>query len=274
MVAHQSATQRQVYCDHLEHDRTFQILMQRKVPTMRVEPLTSIEKETLAMEYLAQFGKTLDSKQLQQLSVAPQTSNPLFLRAVLEELRVHGVFEEISDRIEHFLKAKNLALLYTLILERMEKDFGRNLVQDSLAFLWTSRRGLYESELLELLSLSRIAFTPFFSAIQESLVSRQGLLNFFHDYLRQAVESRYLSRPEEKRQYQDRLAKYFEKSTNVERKSDELPWLLYRMQEWARLKACLTDLQVFLQLYNPSRKYELKSFWLPIQSTYHIPDKV
>lgn len=191
---------------------------------MKVEPLTPLEKESLMLEYLAQFGKSLDSKQTQRLSIAPQTSNPLFLRAVLEELRVHGVFEEISSRIDHYLSAQNVAQLYTLILERMEKDFSLSLVKDTLALLWLSRRGLYESEILELLSTSRLAFSPFFSAIQESLVSRQGLLNFFHDYLRQAVETRYLSTPSEKRKYQEQLVKYFETNLNIDRKSDELPW--------------------------------------------------
>lgn len=71
-----------------------------------------------------------------------------------------------------------------------------------MSLIWVSRRGLYESEILDLLGVSRMVFSPFFFAIQESLVSRSGLLNFFHDYLRQAVEARYLNSID--------LKKYFE----------------------------------------------------------------
>lgn len=31
------------------------------------------------------------------------------------------------------------------------------------------------------------------------------------------------------------------------------------MNEWERLKNCLTNLDIFLKLYNKRRKYELKS---------------
>lgn len=36
-----------------------------------------------------------------------------------------------------------------------------------------------------------------------------GLLNFFHDYLRQAVEKRYLPNIQQQQRYQNRLAQYF-----------------------------------------------------------------
>jgi nephrocystin-3 len=73
------------------------------------------------------------------------------------------------------------------------------MVQDTMSFLWVARRGLYESEMLDLVGVSRMTFSPFFFAIQESLVSRAGIYNFFHEYLRQAVELRYLPDPSDKR---------------------------------------------------------------------------
>jgi hypothetical protein len=56
-----------------------------------------------------------------RICTAPQTKNALFLRALLEELRLHGVFEEISKRIEYYLEAQSVSELYEKILSRMEK---------------------------------------------------------------------------------------------------------------------------------------------------------
>lgn len=51
---------------------------------------------------------------------ARQTQNPLFLRALLEELRMHGVFEEINAKIAFYLAAQDVAQLYEKILARLE----------------------------------------------------------------------------------------------------------------------------------------------------------
>lgn len=83
--------------------------------------LLLFKKKKKKSEYLALFGKSLDPSQLQQICLASQTQNPLFLRAMLEELRLHGVYEEINKKIEHYLKASSVSQLYELILQRLEK---------------------------------------------------------------------------------------------------------------------------------------------------------
>jgi hypothetical protein len=65
-----------------------------------MEPLTPAQKRQIAKEYLALFGKSLDSRQSELIANAPATANPLFLRVLLEELRVHGVFEELNAKIQ------------------------------------------------------------------------------------------------------------------------------------------------------------------------------
>ena len=58
---------------------------------------------------------------ISRICTAPQTKNALFLRALLEELRLHGVFEEISNKIEYYLESQSVSELYERILTRMEK---------------------------------------------------------------------------------------------------------------------------------------------------------
>lgn len=52
-------------------------------------------------------------------------------------------------------------------------------------------------------------WSPFYLSLFENLVNRDGILNFFHDHLRQAVEKEYLNTPEAKRVCYLKLADFF-----------------------------------------------------------------
>lgn len=52
-------------------------------------------------------------------------------------------------------------------------------------------------------------WSPFYLSLEENLINRNGLVNFFHDHLRQAVESRYLPTDEDKRKKYLELANFF-----------------------------------------------------------------
>jgi len=43
---------------------------------------------------MAQYGKTLTKGQLEKIVSALQCQNPLFLRTLMEEIRVFGIFEQ------------------------------------------------------------------------------------------------------------------------------------------------------------------------------------
>jgi hypothetical protein len=40
--------------------------------------------------------------------------------------------------------------------------------------------------------VSHAVWSPVHLALEDSIISRSGLFSFFHDYMRQAVETRYL----------------------------------------------------------------------------------
>jgi nephrocystin-3 len=175
------------------------------VPALRDE-----EKKLIIASYLALFSRTLEQKHVTRLMGAPQTANPLFLKVVLDELRIRGRYEVLGNMISRMLKAKDPVGLFKQVLVNLEEyDKERpNLVRDALGYLATARRGLTESELLQLLSssgnpanepLPRSIWSPLYLALEESLVSRNGRLGFFHDFLRQAVEQEYLDEESEVR---------------------------------------------------------------------------
>ena len=59
------------------------------------------------------------------------------------------------------------------------------------------------------LQIPSAIWSPFYLSLADSLVNKNGIYNFFHDYLRQAVEARYLPTPEHKKKYYKRLSNFF-----------------------------------------------------------------
>ena len=89
-----------------------------------------------------QYPKTLSEARAERLAAAPQAANPLYLRALLEELRLLGAHETLDERIEGYLSAATLEALYERVLARYEGDYERErpgLVRDAMTLC--GRRG-------------------------------------------------------------------------------------------------------------------------------------
>ena len=53
-------------------------------------------------------------------------------------------------------------------------------------------------------------WSPFYLSLRENLVNRNGLLNFFHDHLRQAVQHKYLPAEADRKAGYKALAQFFQ----------------------------------------------------------------
>lgn len=257
----------------------YKVLLGRKWNSFEVERLNPDERKQIIERYLAQYTKKLDEKHINTITAAKQTDNPLYLKVLLDELRVFGVHEELNVRIAHYLEAENTETLYERILERLETDYEQyrpNLVRDTLSYIFTSRHGLSENELLYLLGsddqpLPQALWSPLFLAIEEAIVNRLGLLGFFHDYLRTAVYNRYIKTFENAQQLHFHLASYFFVQEISERKLEELPWQCMKGYAWEALYQVLSDTELFeaLRLHNQREVYQ---YWtqLAANSEYRV----
>jgi hypothetical protein len=247
-------------------------LKKRGWPTLVVKPLEPAERTQLIGDYLAQYSKSLGPARTERLAAAPQTTNPLYLRTLLEELRLFGVHERLDERIGHYLQAPTIPALFERVLERWENDYDRarpGLVRDAMTCLWAARRGLSESEVLDLLGargqpLPRAHWSPLHLAAEQALVSRSGFLSFFHDDLRVAVWSRYLRREEHRSTAHLRLANHFETAPPGRRRLDELPWQLAAAAAWQRLYELLSDLAFVDDLWWADA-FHLRSYWARLE---------
>jgi nephrocystin-3 len=198
---------------------TLREMIRRGWKTLRVHPLSLDERHRVIVETLRTAGKALDNYRHQRILQAPMSANPLFLRALLEELRIFGLHERLDERIDHYLSAVSLDELFSRILQRYEEDYERErpgLVRDAMSMIHESSIGLTEAELLELLGsmttnepLPQAYWSPLYLAAEQELMNRNGRITFLHDYMRRAVQTRYLGDTPFRHATRRRLADYF-----------------------------------------------------------------
>ena len=244
----------------------------RKWLMYRLDPLSKSERKALIPIILAKYRKTLNPDQVERISSTAQCANPLFLRTLLEELRLFGIHEELDQRIDSYLLADSIEALYNFILDRYEQDYERDrpgLVRDAMQLLWASRRGLSQAELLDILGadgspMPHAYWSPLYLAIEGSLTNQMGLLALGHAYLRNAVENRFLPADKDKSGTHERLADYFFDRTLNSRKISELPWQLLKARNWQRLLQVLTKPDFFLAAWQTD-EFDLKRYWADIE---------
>jgi nephrocystin-3 len=249
--------------------------------SLRVGPLTVDERRRMIVDYLQRFSKKLDAPRLDRLTAAKAAANPLYLKILLDELRITGTHERLDERLNEYLAAPDIPSLLRQVLTRYQRDYDRDrpgLVSEALGLIWAARRGLTETEILRLLKPSNLSqlppaiWNPLRAALDEGLVDRGGILNFAHDFLRAAVEAEFVPDEEKRDELRLRLADDFEAQTVSTRSCDELPWLLQQIGARDRLRACLLDIDRFLEIRKRDQEELLRDWvWLGEERTMGKP---
>jgi nephrocystin-3 len=251
---------------------TMEAIEKRDWLTLKIKPLEVEERRRMIIEYLARFSKKMDEPRLDRLSAETAASNPLYLKILLDELRVTGTHEKLDERLDNYLSAKDISSLLNKVLARYQRDYEhdrKGLVSEALGLIWAARRGLTETELLELLrpnnlpQLPLVIWSPLRATLEDSLIERGGILNFAHDFLRTAVENAFLPDLDKKDDYRIQLADYFEPLLPTERSCDELPWLLWKSEQFERLQKCLLNLNCFMEI-NDRDIHEVLKYWVDL----------
>ena len=254
-----------------------------------VEPLDPKWQRQLLTEYLKRFNKSLPADLLNQALEHPLANNPLWLKTLAEELRLFGSHERLSNRLSTLLgspkgKDKNepptVDDLFEHVLQRIEGDQGRKLVQDALTAIWASRAGLSEPELLEILDPDNITtgkgkranklppaqWAPVRNALDAMLLESGGRIIFGHDYVKVAVKDRYLAHESLQRNAHKTLAEHFAKLKVDERVAEELPHQWRAAKAWRQLEQTLTSLEMFEALNEHRTAEEHLGYWLSLET--------
>ncbi len=166
-------------------------LRRHQAEELLLAPLTTPERKQLVTDFLGEYRKKLSDSQLEALLANEATENALYLKVALEELRLFGSFEELTQRIERL--PATTEELFGQVLDRVEGDHtGVFPVAEGLALLAASRSGLSERELLELVGgeVTALAWARVRRSLAPYLVQRGELLDFAHRTLWKAVKAR------------------------------------------------------------------------------------
>jgi len=252
--------------------RALEALEKRGWDSLRVEPLTPVERRRLIVHYLKRSGRTLGGPWFDRLAGAPAAANPLYLKILLDEVCLTATHELLDERLGDYLAAPDIPELLKRVLARYQRDYERDrpgLVGEALGLIWAARRGLSETELMRLLKpadlpqLPLATWSPLRAALEGGLVDRGGILNFAHDSLRAAVETAFAPDEDRRDELRLRLADDFEPQPISSRSCDELPWLLLQTESYQRLCLCLLDVDRFLEIHKRDEQ-ELRRYWVDL----------
>ncbi|XP_021378535.1 telomerase protein component 1-like [Mizuhopecten yessoensis] len=155
----------------LDAGKCHKSLQRHKGKEVSVGGLDMWDKADVVRTTLATHRKALDeapfNNQLKLLLSKKEASMPLFLKLACEELRVFGVFEQVSSKLKSL--PHTVQQLLQEVLARLENDLGKETVVMAMSLLICAREGLDAEELHELLSLK--------SLLGSTKISVQGVIN-------------------------------------------------------------------------------------------------
>ena len=170
---------------------------------LRVPSLTRLEREELIRRQLAVRSKQLTDEQLACLVDDGRKQDaglPLYLQVAVEELSLCRDRRSVDRRVTNL--PETVAGLFTEVLQRLEYDHTEDVTERALSLIAVSRSGLFESEIIDVLSAGSATFSKerwmrLYRALEFYLrpmdeTNRSGLIDFYHDQLRTAVFHRYL----------------------------------------------------------------------------------
>ena len=169
-----------------------EILLEREFKVLTIGPLKAKEQDALIKQYLGRYTKQLIAELRSTILRHPLAGLPLFLRVLLEELRLCGRYETLPEQLAGYLTVETIDDLYERVLERLEEDGNRENVRKVMTALWACRAGLSEEDLLAITNLAPLQWAPIDLALEQAFGLNGNRLVFNHDYLRKAVENRYL----------------------------------------------------------------------------------
>ncbi len=211
--------------------------------TLSIAPLDDSRSRALIANMLRLWGKRpLPPRREARILGHSLAGLPLFLKTILDELRVGATEAVLDARLNDHLAAEDMLALFNQVLARLERDLGREFVERALSLVWVSRAGLDEGDITYMLKhefgrslLERteqlhaagggwtgepeviswsgetwLAWAKLRDSLSSSLRYQAGRIAIDHDFLRHAIEARYLPTVESKRRIYSVIPRRFD----------------------------------------------------------------
>lgn len=242
---------------------------------MPIGEMKEAERREMSVIFLNQFSKKLAHEQIYLLTSAKSSSNPLFLRCVLELLRTYGDYNSLTEYLTTLMRSRSLEELLIKSVQQWQLDFSPaeypEFVQDFFSAIYASRGGMLESELASMLNVSQQSvWASLLDATSFALHNQSGRISFANAHIRRAVAALYFDHaadesPELEKalvKHRSRLVTFFEAKTLNPRKIYEYPYQIVKLGRASSvLVTFLANIRVFEALYTEANKLDLFSYW-------------
>ena len=221
--------------------------------TIILKGLDKTSIRLLVREYLKEIRKNFPNPKIEASFLDKiKAGHPLYILVALEELRVFGQFDELGPRINKL--PKTVDALFDQVLMRIETDCSVDLVKDCLSLIACGRQGMTAAELQDLLKhraakkdaqkLPDMTWARLYRSFGTYLFERSGVIDFFHNQLKEAVGRRYLPEERNRRECHHTIANYFAGRWQepYSRALDGLPWQRIEAKDWGAVEEILTDI--------------------------------
>ena len=210
-----------------------------------VDELRDTNVFNLIERYLKEVGKKLSDRQILHINASKLLRSPLALKIFLAEIIQYGDNDTLGECIEHYLQAKDIIQLITLVFERMEKDFGNSNVQSVLQAMLLCEDGA--SVMMIEPTLDYLQWIAITGSLDEMTGIDGEFVKFTVPAARKAAELRYLSDESARQSLIKRLLPRLQRLT---RKSD------YGSKEW--LHYASESLRILLK----RKQYVRAALWM------------
>ncbi|WAR02757.1 Y7407-like protein, partial [Mya arenaria] len=231
-------------------------LAARNYLNIAIQPLDTDSKRDMAVQSLGASGKELSPPQLERIVAAEMTKIPLFLNITMAELIAFGYFRLLDKKIDTLINSSSIEELFSHMLGRLEEDYN------VLCCIELCSQGMSETILLEMFSIPGHIWTPLYYALENMVIHQGNMIKFGFKQLGDAVEAKYLSDPDKRNFYLQKLVDYFkafllkfDKSMLTEdsqmgllQPAMKLPGLLVKLGDREALAHCLSNFFVFTYL--------------------------
>jgi nephrocystin-3 len=246
----------------------------RNIKIQHLEPLSPDDQRAILKAFLNRYKKGMIDSEKEILLKKEESKNPLYLLVALEELRTLGTREDLSKCLQYF--GGSIQSLFCWILKnRLSNDktlrddkgqlVGESLVRNFAAYLASSRYGLTQAEIVDLVDPGdkRGNVAALQRLLKPYLMYRGDRLDFYHDQLRQAARTLYLDSERTILAYHRKLADYFKKvpADHVDRLVEEYPYQLLLCRDQPALAGSLSNLGLFEFACNQGRIQEWIGYW-------------
>ena len=276
--------------------RTFVELARRKCPLLRIEPLSQQIRNNVIHAFLEMNSDKITLNDAQQFKIisAPATSQPMYLRSLLQAVCMCSTLtsSSIDQLLETFLHCstahelvdKNLNICCQSVFpdgnnpEMPDEKAKMEILGKIFTIVYISRTGLTESEIwgvirmVTSIHMDEVQMKNLLNILAEFTMVVDGMHSFSHEIYNEVVYDKYICSRDNLIRWHQLMARYFSQLETGPRKLVALPYHLEVAGSWGKVKNCLTDINMFQLWWTRDFKADFIKTWA--QLTKVVPKSI